>query len=148
MLTFSMGKMSYAQIMSLIINIAVSMNLPPYFVLSIAIVENPSLNPVAVNKNENGTIDRGVMQLNSSWYKDENWHDPETNIKAGCVHLKYILGLQGVNTYWAAAVVFNAGYGRLNNPPERTIAYASHVMFRWTELNGGYVNPVIRGKFR
>jgi len=138
--------MSYAQIMSLIINIATLMNIPPFFALSIAIVENPELDPVAVNINENGTADRGVFQLNSSWYKDANWTDPEANIRAGCIHLKGILDLPDVNTYWLAAVVYNAGYDRINNPPERTIFYANQIMSRWTEFNGGYVNPVIKSK--
>jgi len=138
--------MVYGQIMSLIISIAMSMNIPPYFVLSIATVENPALNPMAVNANENGTVDKGIMQLNSSWYKDENWPDPETNIRAGCAHIKQILSLPEVNTYWSAAVVYNAGYSRLNNPPDQTIEYANKVMRRWAELSGGYINPVIGRK--
>jgi soluble lytic murein transglycosylase-like protein len=120
------------------------MGMPPYFVLSIAVEENTTLNPAAEYINKNGTTDRGVMQLNSSWYKDKYWSDPETNIRAGCVYLKQIINLPEVHTYWAAAVVYNAGITRLSNPPEQTIEYANSVMSRWAKLNGGYVNPVIR----
>jgi soluble lytic murein transglycosylase-like protein len=137
--------MSYAQITALIINIAASMNVPPYFALSIAVTENPTLNPTAVNKNENGTEDRGVFQTNDSWDKSD-WTDIETNIRAGIGHIRKILSLSDVYTYWSAAVVYNAGYSRLNDPPEKTIEYANRVMLRWQEMDKVNFKVVIHGK--
>jgi hypothetical protein len=54
--------------------------------------------------------------------------------------------MEGVHTYWTTAVVYNAGYGRINNPPESSINYANRVMEKWTLYEGGYVNPVIQAQ--
>lgn len=43
--------------------------------------ENKTLNPRAVNYNRNGTVDRGLFQLNSAYWGGEENFDPETNIK-------------------------------------------------------------------
>lgn len=43
--------------------------------------ENKTLNPRAVNHNRNGTVDRGLFQLNSAYWGGEENFDPETNIK-------------------------------------------------------------------
>jgi soluble lytic murein transglycosylase-like protein len=115
---------------ALIISIALEAGLPPYFVLAIAYTENPSLDPLAVNQNMDGTFDRGIMQLNSSWYTGD-WKDPETNIRAGCELIKRLLSLPGMN-YWLAAVAYNCGYGRLTDkPPDTSIEYANRVFARW-----------------
>lgn len=37
--------------------------------------ENPTFNPLAVNKNPNGTIDTGLMQVNSETFDDLMKHD-------------------------------------------------------------------------
>jgi soluble lytic murein transglycosylase-like protein len=115
---------------ALILAIALEVGVPPYFALAIAYTENPTLNPLAVHKNPDGTFDRGIMQLNSSWYKG-NWQDPETNIRAGCEHIKWLLSLPGMN-YWLVCVAYNCGYGRLlEKPPDISIEYANRVFARW-----------------
>jgi len=119
----------------LILTIAIETGIPPYFALSIAVEENPSLNPSAVNENENGTFDRGVMQLNSSWFTG-NWQDPETNIRAGCELIRELMNRPGINTFWAVALCYNAGHGRLNNPPDASIEYAGRVISRWQNMDG------------
>jgi hypothetical protein len=43
--------------------------------------ENKTWNPRATNHNRNGTIDRGLFQLNSAYWGGEENFDPETNIK-------------------------------------------------------------------
>jgi soluble lytic murein transglycosylase-like protein len=75
-------------IISLIFAIAIEIQVPPCFVLAIALNENESLNPLAVSKqNNDGTVDRGIMQLNSQYF-DIEWWIPETNIRAGCLLIK------------------------------------------------------------
>jgi hypothetical protein len=133
-------------IIALILRIAVAAAVPPGFALSIALTENPDLNPKAINVNTNNTVDRGIMQLNSSWFTCDEWAEPEVNISAGISLIKRITQMEGVYTYWTVAVVYNAGYGRINDPPESTINYANRVMETWTLYEGGYVNPVIQAQ--
>jgi len=138
--------MSSATILALIATIAIEFNLPPTFVQAIALVENPTLCYDAINHNENGTNDVGIMQLNSTYFGHIDRLHPETNIREACRLLAWIREQQNVRTYWQVAIVYNAGIGRLNMPPDRTVSYANKVMYLWTELAEGYVNPVIGGK--
>jgi soluble lytic murein transglycosylase-like protein len=128
--------MSYEQIVSLILNIAITINVPPYFALSIALTENDTLNPRAVNTNENGTKDRGIFQTNDSWDKSD-WTDIETNIRVGITHIKFLMVMPELNTFWSVAVSYNCGHARFlsNNPPEASLSYAEKVMSLWEELD-------------
>jgi soluble lytic murein transglycosylase-like protein len=141
----------YEIIMALILVIAVEVGVPPNFALAIAIEENNTLNPLAVSlANENGTVDLGVMQLNSQYYGGINWSDPKTNIRAGCLHIKELMSKPELNTFWSVAVAYNCGYARYSSgktPPRSSLEYADRVMARWYTLeNIKYINPVIRGK--
>jgi len=122
-------------IAALILSIAAEVGVPPCFALSIALEENHTLNPHAVSRiNENGTFDRGVMQLNSSWFNGD-WQDPETNIRAGCLLIRE-LSEKGLN-YWQVAIAYNCGYWRListRGPPNESIDYANRVLARWEKL--------------
>ena len=122
-------------IIALIISIAVEMGLPPNFVLAIALTENDTLNPKALHHNADGTIDKGIMQLNSSWFHHKKWDDPEINIRAGCSHIKTLLSRNEIKTYWMAALAYNAGFGKIHNPPESSVKYAYRVMKKYRELN-------------
>jgi len=135
---------------ALILTIAAQVGVPPNFALAIALEENPQLDPLAVNQNENGTLDRGIMQLNSSWFNG-NWQDPEINIRAGILHIKYLMEQTPLYTFWAVAAAYNCGYSRFvstRGPPDSTIDYAGRVMNRWKALEGRYIMPVIiRGRW-
>ena len=50
-------------IMSIVMTIAPQYDVPPYLVAAIIIKESQG-NPLAVGRNNNGTYDRGLMQLN------------------------------------------------------------------------------------
>ncbi|MBI4950347.1 MAG: lytic transglycosylase domain-containing protein, partial [Deltaproteobacteria bacterium] len=55
-------------------------NIPPDLLRSIALVES-NHNPAAVNRNMDGSMDYGLMQVNSRWARElgERWayiHDP------------------------------------------------------------------------
>jgi soluble lytic murein transglycosylase-like protein len=133
-------------IIALILTIATEMGLPPYFVLAIALEENSTLDPLAVNVNANDTVDRGIMQLNSSWYNGD-WQCPQVNIRAGCEHIRELANKPGINTWFGVAIAYNAGYGRINDPPQSTLTYASNVMERYSKLTNGNIEVVIRGKW-
>jgi len=128
-------------IIALIFSIALEMGLPPNFILAIALTENDSLNPMAINHNTNGTIDKGIMQLNSSWFFHDEWYDPEINIRAGCFFIKNLLDNDEIETYWMAALAYNAGIGRIHDPPASSVIYARKVMAKYIELCIGAVTP-------
>ncbi|GHV89881.1 hypothetical protein AGMMS50268_03840 [Spirochaetia bacterium] len=127
---------------ALIIAIALEMGLPPYLVLAIAYTENETLNPTAVHLNLDpitGAVlsrDLGVMQLNDSWFTGD-WADPETNIRAGCEQIKWLLSMPNMN-YWLVAIAYNCGYSRLlaGPPPARSIDYAERVFILFNEYRG------------
>jgi soluble lytic murein transglycosylase-like protein len=121
-------------IIAMIMAIAVEYGIPSQFALAIAVVENSVFNPLAVHTNTDGTEDRGIMQLNSSWYTGD-WQDPETNIRAGC-QLMLDLKNKGLN-WWQVAVAYNCGYRRLQEgPPSCSIDYANQVFLRWNSMRG------------
>ena len=138
-------------IATMVLTIAIEIGIPPYFVLAIALEENWTLNPNAVSpQNENGTVDLGIMQLNSRYYGDIDWRDPEVNIRAGCLHIKALMDHPGLNTYWDVAVSYNCGYWRFiseEGPPMVSIEYGCKVMKRWLDLTGmKNINPIISGR--
>jgi len=131
-------------IISLIMAISIELNVPPQFSLSIALEENPTLNPLAVNLNENGTYDRGIMQLNSASFPNIDWKDPETNIRAGVGYIRFLMNRPEINTYYGVAVSYNTGLNRLGNPPKSTIEYAIRVVNRYNNLMNGNAPVVVR----
>jgi soluble lytic murein transglycosylase-like protein len=122
-------------LIELIIVIALELAVPPELVISIALTENPTLNPAAINYNVDGSMDCGIMQLNTCWYTVENWADPETNIRAGVAHIKWLMG-QGLGV-WHIAVAYNAGISRVYNPPSASKIYADKVYAQYRELLDG-----------
>ncbi|MEM1672927.1 MAG: lytic transglycosylase domain-containing protein [Archaeoglobaceae archaeon] len=85
-----------------------------YLLYAIAKVES-NLNPQAINRNKNGTIDRGIMQINSSWdtYLRKYGIDPRYvwepcyNIHLGAMILRHCMDRYG-NT-WRAVDCYNKG---------------------------------------
>jgi soluble lytic murein transglycosylase-like protein len=126
---------------ALILELAPAYGIPPYLLVAIAETES-QWNNYAQRRNNNGTIDRGIMQLNSSWFEDDNWHDPVVNINAAIDH---ILGLRkhGLN-WWQTVMVYNCGLSRLNNPPEQSIEYAAKVFRTWASYDKYFNNYVGR----
>jgi len=64
----------------------------PYLLVAIASVES-GLNPRAINYNRNGSVDYGIMQINSHWIKKykilQEWiWEPCYNIHFGAMVLK------------------------------------------------------------
>jgi soluble lytic murein transglycosylase-like protein len=66
--------------------------------------EESSWRPDAVNTNRNGTVDRGLYQLNSAYFDDLQ---PRDNIRTGLAHLAYCYSRAG--TWHGAVVAYNAG---------------------------------------
>lgn len=130
------------KMIELILAIALEVGVPGNFALAIALTENPGLDPLAVNRNKNGTEDRGIMQLNSGWFKGDwgDWEDPIANIRAGCEHIKMLMRVMRIDaTWWELAVAYNAGHNwqtKAEAPPARATVYADMVVRKWEELGG------------
>jgi soluble lytic murein transglycosylase-like protein len=123
-------------IAALILAAAADIGIPPYFALSVALTENPALDPRAVHVNANGSRDLGVMQVNDSWFTGD-WQDPEVNIRAGCGLIKWLTHQPGITTWWDVAVAYNCGYSRfMAGPPAASVEYAVKVFERWNGYRG------------
>ena len=83
----------------------------PLLLRGIARVES-NMNPAAVNRNSNGSIDLGLMQVNSFWLKTlgttshELTSDPCYNVMAGAWILKGCIDRHGQT--WEAVGCYNA----------------------------------------
>jgi soluble lytic murein transglycosylase-like protein len=138
----------YEIMVALILKIAAEVGVPPNFALAIALTENEKLNPNAQSKpSANGTVDLGIMQLNSAYYGDIDWRDPETNIRAGCMHIKTLMQDRRLNTFWGVAVAYNCGIGRFfgSGPPIESTRYADRVMEKYKELAGWRTLEMLEG---
>ncbi len=83
----------------------------PFLLRGIARIES-NLNPNAINKNANGSVDIGLMQVNSSWVSnmgldpDRLRSDPCYNVMAGSKILKLCIDRHGYT--WEAVGCYNA----------------------------------------
>jgi len=124
-------------ILYLIISISAEYGIPWQFVKATVAVES-EFNPRAVSpENRNGTRDWGLMQLNENYFCLVEWYDPETNIRRGVAHIRWLVDHPWTNTWWSVAVAYNAGINRINTPPDSTLRYADNVMRMFNEFSGG-----------
>ena len=131
-------------IILLILAIAAEYDVPPKFALSIALQENSALCPLAVSQpNADGSMDLGVMQLNNRYFYNIDWQCPETNIRAGVIHIRQLIDNPQTQTYWDVALAYNSGLGRLEDPPDSAIEYANQVMWRWYDISKGNIQTLI-----
>lgn len=107
-------------------------DLPPALLWAVAKVES-NFNPSAINWNRNGSVDYGVMQINSSWrgrIGEERWRalgDPCFNIQMGAYVMADCLRRYGY-TYEGIGC-YNAGSSDLR------IRYAHKVVRVMSELS-------------
>jgi len=84
----------------------------------------------AAGVNRNSSIDRGLMQLNSSTFStlsEEDFFNPYLNADYGTSYLRYVLDFSG-NTV-AALAMYNAGPGRVGSlgAPRITLEYVDRI---------------------
>ena len=85
----------------------------------------------AYNANNNGTIDRGLFQLNSSTFPkltEDDFFNPSVSAKHGLAHLRFCLNTAGNEI--SALAMYNAGTNRVrkNATPKMTLDYISTIM--------------------
>ena len=95
------------------------------------------MNPVAINRNANGSVDVGLMQINSRWFPHlaamgirpgELW-DSCTNIHVGAWVLAGYIHQFGYN--WKAIGAYNAGPSSRPRSEEKRRVYAQRVYHNW-----------------
>ena len=95
----------------------------PWLLWGISRVES-NMNPAAVHHNRNGSVDVGLMQINSSWQRQlgGTWaeiKDPCTNVMVGAWLLRQCIQQFGYT--WAAVGCYNS------QDPARAQRYAAGV---------------------
>ncbi|MFN3264120.1 MAG: lytic transglycosylase domain-containing protein [Aquificaceae bacterium] len=106
----------------------------PYLLYAIARVES-GLNPRAINRNRNGSWDRGIMQINTAWDGyllrhgvDPRWvWEPCYNVQVGAMILRKCINTYG-NT-WRAIDCYNKG-----NRARENSQYVWRVYREWKRL--------------
>lgn len=92
-----------------------------------------AMNPKAINRNTNGSVDVGLMQINSRWFPDlaemgiqpgDLW-DSCTNIHVGAWVLAGYIRKFGYN--WRAIGAYNAGPSLKPHSEEKRRIYAERV---------------------
>jgi soluble lytic murein transglycosylase-like protein len=116
----------------------------PWVLRAIIQVES-SFNPNALNKNNNGTVDVGIAQINSMHFKElAKYGIAQRDLMNGCVssyvaawHLKKQINAYGntwfaVGAYHSATPCFNQRYTGL----------VWNVLLKWGVVNGPRAKPV------
>lgn len=102
----------------------------------------------ATSINVNKSVDRGLMQLNSSTFpnlREKDFFDPYLNAEQGASYLSKLMKMSG-NTVTALAM-YNAGPGRVGSfgAPRRTLEYIDSIMDFRAQLVRGYINEYSNG---
>ena len=126
-------------------------NIPLSLAFSLAYAES-RYKPTAKNVNTNGSVDRGLFQLNSGTFKnltEAQFYDPKVSAHKGLEHLRFCLDTAGNEI--AAMAMYNAGTNKVhdNRTPKVTLDYISQIeSYRnaldqsfETEVLSLYVNP-------
>lgn len=100
----------------------------------------------AIHRNTNGSIDRGLFQLNSQSFPkltEEDFYDPKVSAYYGLSHLKYCLNTAGNEI--AALAMYNAGSNKVkrNNTPQTTLNYISEIQSYRNMLEENFAQEVL-----
>lgn len=111
------------EIGKIILSNALKKNVPVNVAFSIAKVESVYNKKVVSIPNSDGSVDRGLFQLNDGYFKVD-WQDPETNTKEA---LNYLLSRKEITDTWEGAIMlYNAG--NISNVSSYTFNYVKKVL--------------------
>jgi len=122
-------------------------NVPPSLAFSVS-WEESRLNPNAINRyNRDGSIDRGLFQLNSRSFPNletANFFDIKTNTHYGLGHLRYCLDTGGSEI--SALAMYNAGTGRVRSSgaPEVTLNYINRILSNKSKIESKFHSLLIK----
>jgi VanZ family protein len=105
-------------------------DIPASLAFSLAYNES-HYNVKAINKNTNGSIDRGLFQLNNTTFTkltEKDFFDPYVSAKQGLSFLRFCLDTAGNEI--TALAMYNAGANRVrnNNTPQQTLNHISRIV--------------------
>lgn len=120
-------------------------NIPLTLAFALAYTES-RYRPNARNTNVNGSIDRGLFQLNDRSFpqlSEADFFDPNTSARYGMRHLRYCIGV-GKDEYTGVAM-YNAGVGRIKagQTPASTKAYVKNIKRYRNILDAEFKKEVI-----
>lgn len=100
----------------------------------------------AMHKNTNGSIDRGLFQLNNTSFpklEESDFYDPKISARYGLAHLRFCLNTAGNDI--AALAMYNAGANKVrkNNTPQTTLNYISQIQNYRSELDSNFASEVM-----
>ncbi|MDR0689218.1 MAG: transglycosylase SLT domain-containing protein [Spirochaetaceae bacterium] len=106
-------------------------NIPPALAFALCWEESRYTVRAINKKNANGSVDRGLFQLNNLSFphlRDADFFNPETNARYGMAHLRWCLDTAGSEL--AGLAMYNAGAARVtsNQTPKRTLDYVSRIL--------------------
>jgi hypothetical protein len=116
---------------AIILGEAAASDIPPALAFALCWEESRYTVRAVSAKNLNGSIDRGLFQLNNLSFpklKEADFFNPETNARYGMRHLRWCLDTAGSEI--AGLAMYNAGANRVqsNNTPKRTLDYVSRIL--------------------
>jgi len=112
--------------------------------------EESRFNPNAINKkNRNGTVDRGLFQLNNKSFPHLDilsFYDINTNAHYGVGHLRFCMN-SSVNEISALAM-YNVGTGRVRSTgaPEVTLNYTSRILENRRKVENRFFSRLLKEK--
>ncbi|GHT74423.1 hypothetical protein FACS1894124_4280 [Spirochaetia bacterium] len=125
------GIMRSPELAYIILDNADVYNIPPSLAFALC-WEESRFNTQAVNRaNQNGSVDRGLFQLNNKSFPqiaEQDFFNPRLNASYGLSHLRWCLDTGG--SLVAGIAMYNAGTNRVadGGTPKRTLDYVSHVL--------------------
>jgi soluble lytic murein transglycosylase-like protein len=138
------------EIIAVILAVALETGVDGSLAVAVARAENGAFEPEKTGAvNANGTVDMGIMQLNSrylDYFVAEYWDGPEAfdwsrrehNIYVGLRHLKHLLDAAGGDVF-TALLMYNAGEEnvRRGTVKESSVKYAEKVYAAWLRQRTG-----------
>ena len=121
-------------------------DVPPALAFALC-AEESSYNPRAFNRNWNGTVDRGLFQLNSGTFRElsvEEFYDININSWHGLMYLRRALNTAGTDV--AALALYNAGPHNVSSAgtPKSTLDYISRILRRQRRIEELFIIEYIR----
>jgi len=122
-------------------------NVPPALAFALCWQES-KFNPNAINKkNINGSVDRGLFQLNNKSFPNLDilsFYNVEINARYGIGHLRYCM--DSSSNEISALAMYNAGTGRVRSTgaPEVTLNYTNRILENRRKIENRFYSKLIK----